>query len=186
MKRSKRIILLSHCLLNANSKVEGLAEYQGALKDIVKQIIDEGIGIMQLPCPELTSCGIKRWGMTKEQYDTPFYREHCRTIFKPILQQLQNYTANGYEVIGIVGIDGSPSCGVNLTCSGNWGGELSGNPRAQEIIDAVKLVEGSGIFIEQAVKALKEYNLATPLFAVNEANPQATVAEIEKIIRGKQ
>ena len=43
--------------------------------------------------------------------------------------QLEEYLRypDEYQVLGIVSVDGSPSCGYGLTCRGNWGGELSGN-----------------------------------------------------------
>lgn len=71
MKRNKKIALVSHCILNANSKVEGLSEYGGMLKDVMNYLMDEGYGIIQMPCPEMAIYGIKRWGHVKEQFDTP-------------------------------------------------------------------------------------------------------------------
>jgi len=82
MKRSKKLVLLAHCILNVNSKVVGLAQYAGALEDLVCGHIRRGSGLIQLPCPETTFLGLKRWGMTREQYDTPFYRSHCRNILQ--------------------------------------------------------------------------------------------------------
>ncbi|GBF35608.1 hypothetical protein DCCM_4737 [Desulfocucumis palustris] len=90
-------------------------------------LMEKQIGIIQLPCPEMVVYGIKRWGHVREQFDTLFFREKCQDIIKPITYQLLDYVKNGYKVIGIIGVDGSPSCGVNLTCSGDWGGEFLGN-----------------------------------------------------------
>jgi predicted secreted protein len=61
MKRDKNIVVVCHCILNCNSKVEGLSEYRGAV-DFTKKLVDSGIGIIQLPCPEMILYGIKRWG----------------------------------------------------------------------------------------------------------------------------
>ena len=52
MERSKRIVFVSHCILNQNTVVEPLARSRGAYGDIVRLLVDKGIGIHQMPCPE--------------------------------------------------------------------------------------------------------------------------------------
>ncbi len=52
MRRSKKIVLISHCILNVNSKVEGLAQYENNSLELVKYLIENKFGIIQLPCPE--------------------------------------------------------------------------------------------------------------------------------------
>jgi predicted secreted protein len=48
--------------------------------------------------------------MTYEQYDTPEYRKHCREILAPVINQAKEYQHIGYELTGLLGIKGSPSC----------------------------------------------------------------------------
>ncbi len=83
--------------------------------------MDNNISIIQLPCPEITYYGVKRWGHVKDQFDTTHFRKHCRQLFSIYLEQIEEYINNGYEILGIVGIEGSPTCGVNKTCVGKWG-----------------------------------------------------------------
>ncbi|WP_051328233.1 hypothetical protein [Desulfatirhabdium butyrativorans] len=83
MKRSRKVVVLCHCLLNANVKVHALATYPGIFPPVVAEFLEPGIGILQLPCPETTFLGLNRWGMTREQYDIPAYRRHCRRILIP-------------------------------------------------------------------------------------------------------
>lgn len=178
MKRGKRIILLSHCILNANSKVEGLSQYRGILRDYIDVIADKGIGIIQLPCPEMILYGIKRWGHVKEQFDTPFFRQQCRIMMEPIVQQLRNYVDFGYEIVGVVGIDGSPSCGVNFTCSGNFGGEISNITNLDEIKDTLKDVNEMGVFMEELKNLLCEENLDIKFLAIDERDVYSSLEEI--------
>lgn len=185
MKRGKKIVLLCHCILNANSKVEGLATYKGAMKDIVGELIERGIGIIQLPCPELTMLGVKRWGQTKEQYDTPFYREHCRELIKPVLNQVKNYIENGYEIIGLFGIDGSPSCGAYKTCCGNWGGELSENPHLDAMLSCVSITEGSGVFIEEMKQLLSLEGIVVPMLGIDETDIDCSLKEVRDFLSDK-
>ena len=83
---------------------------------------DHGCTIRQMPCPELAFGGTQRFWAVREQYDTPVYRAHCRRLAEPVAAQIRADLAAGARVI-IVGIDGSPSMGVELTAaSEEWGG----------------------------------------------------------------
>ncbi|MGM0471305.1 MAG: CD3072 family TudS-related putative desulfidase [Bacillota bacterium] len=181
MKRNKKIILLAHCILNCNSKVEGLADYQGGLMKVIAPLLEKGVGIIQLPCPELTNYGIKRWGHTKKQFDTPYFRKHCREILTPYLEQIKDYWANDYQILGVIGVDGSPSCGVNYTCFGQWGGEVLSSNK-EELRDDLKQVKEAGVFIEELTKLLIEVGIELPLVAVDEENPEASLEKIKSIL----
>lgn len=144
----------------------GLSAYGGALERIVNKYVSTGTGIIQLPCPELTYLGLKRWGMTREQYDTPYYRRHCNNILIPYVDQIQDYVCNNYIIEKIIGVDGSPSCGVNVTCLGYCGGMLSGQKAytSQEVSEA-------GVFIRELSVMLKQRDITIPFDAINEKNP---------------
>lgn len=183
MKRSRKIILVSHCILNSNSKVEGLSEYAGVFYEVVNLINDSGIGIIQLPCPEMLMYGIKRWGHVKEQFDTPYYREKCRKIIQPIISQVKDYQNNDYDIIGVLGVDGSPSCGVNKTCSGNWGGELYNNEHVINKINNITQINESGVFIEGLKSGFKENNIEIPFIAIDENNITSNIDKISNFIK---
>ena len=110
MQRSKKIVLVAHCILNQNTVIDRKARAQGPVKSAVDWAVKEGYGIVQLPCPEFTFLGLNRPPMTYEQYNTPEYRAHCREILKPILQQIEEYVKNDYDISGLLGIQNSPSC----------------------------------------------------------------------------
>ncbi|AOY77520.1 CD3072 family TudS-related putative desulfidase [Clostridium formicaceticum] len=169
MERSKKMVLLCHCILNANSKVEGLSRFQGAIGEVVTLLIEKGIGMIQLPCPELLNHGIKRWGQVKSQFDTPYYRESCQQLFKPYLHQLKDYMKNGYEIVGLVGINGSPTCGINRTCDGVWGGEWKTSDVWKEKIDTIEVKYEKGVFIEEIQELLKLNNIELPLYGLDES-----------------
>lgn len=165
MNRKKRIVVLAHCLLNVNAKIHGLALYSGAMESLVIKYIKEGIGIIQLPCPEMTYLGCQRWGMSKNQYDNPSFRRHCRNIVLPIVEQLEDYQKNGYIIEGIIGVNGSPSCGVSLVTYGYQGGMID---LAEEQKDNLQEANAKGIMIEELSKLLKEHNLEVEFESINE------------------
>lgn len=112
MDRSKRVIFAAHCVLNQNSVVEPLARAKGAYKDIIELIMDKGIGIHQLPCPEFRFLGLGRPPMSKEEYDTPEFRELCKVLAADSAKIIEVYSNSGYEIVGILGIHQSPTCSI--------------------------------------------------------------------------
>lgn len=110
MHRKKQIIYTAHCILNQNSVIRDWERSKGAFNDIVKIIIDNDISIIQFPCPEFIFLGENRPPMTKKEYDIYDYRNLCENLVNDIVKQMDEYLNNGYEIIGILGIEGSPSC----------------------------------------------------------------------------
>lgn len=183
MNKNKKVIILSHCILNEYSKVKKWDKEENITEldtmNFLKFLLDNEIGIIQMPCPELTGYGLKRWGQVKEQYDHPHYRKMCRELFKPILDYILEYQSNDVEVISLMGIYGSPTCGVYRTCSGNWGGEIGSNPDIQSTISTVSSIDDSGIFMEEIEKILKDNNLNIPMIDFHKENLVSIINQIQ-------
>lgn len=169
----KKILFVAHCLLNTASKVarepkDGAKQEEELRIAFLKKALDKGVQLVQLPCPEFTLYGACRWGHVYEQFDSAFFRSHSRRILAPIILELQEYLSHSekFEVLGIIGIDGSPSCGVSYTCRGEWGGELGGRSDLQGIISTVRLVESAGVFIEVLQQLLVEAEIDLPLIGL--------------------
>lgn len=130
--RSQKVIYLSQCILNENVRYLGGAFRKGGLREIVEGCWDKGWSIVQMPCPEQCAWGgvTKRWLLmlygTKGTFLyrmrrmvlpilTLYTKLRLRRLAKVIAGQIHDYRVSGYTVIGIIGIDGSPSCGVNTT-----------------------------------------------------------------------
>lgn len=109
MMKSRRIVLVSHCVLNQNSVVEGWSRAKGAFP-IVKLLLEEGIGIVQMPCPELVCGGLSRPPRNFDDYNTAGYRARCRDLLLPYIGQIKEYLAYGYDIAGVIGIENSPTC----------------------------------------------------------------------------
>lgn len=110
MQRSKKLVVVSHCVLNQNAVVTGEARSPGIMTSAVQWANEQEYGIFQLPCPEFTFLGPERPPMTAEEYDTPEFHVHNRKILIPYLEQLKLYQDHGYEIVGGIGISDSPSC----------------------------------------------------------------------------
>ena len=126
--RGRKLIVLAHCLLNQNAKLDRCAHCAGALAELVGVLLDEGIGIIQMDCPEMLHLGLDRQtdraaAPSVEAEDTriarrmtePAAQAIVRRIARNVVQQIVDYRDNGFTVVGIVGINGSPTCGVETS-----------------------------------------------------------------------
>jgi predicted secreted protein len=130
--RSKRVVFLSHCLLNENVRYLGGAARPGVVQEVLDRYTGEGIGIHQMPCPEQQAWGgvlktrmirlygarLLRWGPARhavvtviQWWTTLAYRRLARRVAADI----DDYLDSAFEVVEIVGVGASPSCGVSTT-----------------------------------------------------------------------
>lgn len=165
----QKILVVSHCLLNTAAKVKRFKEQEAAEEEALRReflakAVESGVQLLQLPCPEFVMYGPVRWGHTCEQFDNVFYRERCRGLLAPVISQLKEYLAHPeeFQVLGILGIDGSPSCGVRYTCRGQWGGEFGGR-EIDNALKTVHLARAKGVFMDEFEAMLKENRLVLPM-----------------------
>ena len=172
----KDLLVVSHCILNKASKVaqdeSELAEEYRQRDALIRLAIDRDVQLIQLPCPEFIIYGAARWGHVKDQFDNPYFREQSRAMLKPVIMQLKEYAQHpeSFNIIGIVSVEGSPSCGSNLTCRAEWGGELTaelcadGGPS-----EKVRMVNEAGVYMEELASMLTEHELNIPVYSIPEA-----------------
>lgn len=154
-KRGRKIVVVAHCILNQNSRVQGIAYYAGMINEIVDVMRKHEVGIVQMPCPELTYAGLFRPSQTREQYDIPAFRKHCRQIASSTVNQIQEYVRNGFKVLAVLGVEGSPSCGVEADL---------------------------GILMEELRSELEKRKVEAPLKDVRLAYASQDAAWLEKIL----
>ena len=166
-KRSRKIVVVAHCILNQNSRVLGIAYYPGMINEIVDVLKKCEVGVIQMLCPELTYAGLLRRSQTKEQYDTPAFRRHCRQIASGIVDQIEEYINNGFKVLAVLGVDGSPTCGVDETSTG---------------YKEAKFTKAPGILIEELQSELKGRKVVVPMKGVEHTRASQDAAWLEKIL----
>jgi predicted secreted protein len=142
------VAFVAHCLLNQNAKVEGGARCPGVYSPLVAALRARGYRIEQMPCPELAFTGLNRFWAVREQLDTTAYRRHCRRIVAPVASAVEIHLDRGDDVV-LVGLEGSPSMGVEITSSD---AERKGRPAWPEGTE--ELAAGRGILIEELLDEL--------------------------------
>jgi predicted secreted protein len=190
-ERSRKVAFVSHCILNENTRYLGGASRKGAIEEIVQQLQREGIGIVQMKCPEQKAWGgvLKKviWKAfdSKEKFFYSFKgilipafefytRIRYRKLAKEVVEEIAEYLNSGFEVVGLIGVDGSPSCGVlkKLSLSKSLEVFASSNDASlertsfNEKLFSDCLQTGSGVFIDELKKQLERRKISIKFYSV--------------------
>jgi predicted secreted protein len=207
-ERGRRVAFVSHCLLNENTRYLGGAFKAGAVPEIVTGLLEAGVGISQMPCPEQYAWGgvlkrllLRAYGLRQ----SPLYalRRPLLRIFiaythlayarlaRGVAREIADYRRSGYEVVGVLGVGSSPSCGVSHTLDMR---------RSLEVIAACPIASidratmnqravggcrtpGEGIFTRQLRRRLERRGITVPfveydIVAEMRGEPQDPVQEL--------
>ncbi|MHB8139062.1 MAG: hypothetical protein ACYDGO_11850 [Smithellaceae bacterium] len=191
-ERSKKAILVSHCVLNENTRYPGGAFTRGMLSTVVQEIDRKGYGIVQLPCPEqrawggvlkkymLLSYGLNNSGSllnTFRNFLFPLFILHTKWVYKKIardtVKMIEDYKNSGFGIIGIVGVDGSPTCGISTCldmkktfdyCAGLNIKSIDRKIYNKEMYGKC-LKQGKGLFFLEMDKILRKRNMAITYYS---------------------
>ena len=189
-RRSKRVVFLSHCLLNENTRYLGGASRRGCVEELVQRYIAQGVGIVQMPCPEQHAWGgvlkphlLHVYGAARAhpvawrvaERLVPLGLAYTRLVYRrlatKVAAEIADYVASGFTVVGIVGVDASPSCGVRTTIDPACVSELAAlDPTTVSVPEHNLAIfrharAGRGIFVEELQRALRRRGLDVPFRA---------------------
>lgn len=183
MQEYKNIILVSHCLLNELAVVKNDPGRKDSL-NLIKNLMKMNVGIFQLPCPENRMYGSNRWGSVYEQFDNNFYRQTSRDLLNPIVNEIEDYIKDGVTFLGVIGIDGSPSCGIGLTCKSNeFKGEISAIKDIASCVESIEMTDDKGVFMEELEKLFNDKNISAKFYGYNDRNQNEIIEKIEESIK---
>lgn len=112
--RSWKVVLVSHCMLNQNARITTAADFPAMFEPLVDWLKGHRIGIIQMPCPELRVLGLGRVTV-REGLETAEGHRHLHELIDDLIYEIREYQLQGFDVLGILGKEGSPSCGVTQT-----------------------------------------------------------------------
>jgi predicted secreted protein len=120
-QRSMKIVFVSHCIINCNNKFPGYADVSGAYNDFIIPILRAGIGLFQMPCMEMLGWGgVGRkhieFDLDHNRLDQDWIGEYpklCATWACWTADRFQDYVENGYQILGIIHVGDSPTCGLD-------------------------------------------------------------------------
>ena len=170
--RSRRVAFVAHCFLNQNAISDGTAVWPAACLELVDFFLSREIGIVQMPCPEVCCLGLDRGN--PQGADSPVVVENTRiraamkadgpdsklsALALGVAEQIEEYQKFGFEVVGIVGANRSPNCGVDTTSDDN---------REQK---------GMGIFMEKISGELSKRGITVPMAGIRASDDIAEVLD---------
>jgi len=166
MERSKKVVFVSHCLLNQNVRPSGSEKYPGVVKDLLGLFAEAGIGIVQLPCPHIEfNEGLNRKLKSKTSYETNGYRICCQKISSSIIEEIERYLKEDYSVVAIIGVELSSTCGVHQVENGR------------------RNVPGKGILIEEIEKNMQKKNFQVPIIGINLNNIYSSIERVQSLLK---
>jgi predicted secreted protein len=189
-ERSREVVFVSHCLLNENTRYLGGAFHPGVVPEVVEAVRRRGAGIHQMRCPEQRAWGgtLKPWllpaygarGTLRHRVRRPLLRAFVaytrlayRRLAREAARDIEDYVRSGVAVIGIVGVDASPSCGVATTLDlGCSLAVLADSPiatidrrRINQAAVAGCVVAGEGLFVRALKRELARRHLDVPFLS---------------------
>lgn len=164
-ERSKKVIFVSHCILNQNTRAIGREKYPGVVRELTDLFANSDVGLIQLPCPQFEySKNLDRMEKNKKSYNNG-YRGYCRKLSIEILKQIENYLSKNYKILGIIGVEFSPNCGVYRIDNGS------------------KNISGKGIFIEELENEMQTKTFQIPIIGANLNNISKTVEKLQLLLK---
>jgi predicted secreted protein len=145
---------------------------------IVEFLMVNHVGLIQMPCPELQCIGLDRGD--ERGSERPLLEENTRIrelLSEPeqlyalrqtaefLVRQIREYQDFGFQVLGVIGVDRSPSCGVTTT-------SING---AEE--------PGRGVFMEALAETLAESGINTPMVGTKTQEPEVSLEKIKRLVR---
>ncbi len=176
-QRSKKIVVVSHCLLNQNSISDGTADCPSQFKEVVDVLMADNVGIIQLPCPELLCLGLDR--QDEHGAERELLQENSRigvlmqqdenlTCLRvkahEVAEQLQEYKRHGFTIVGLIGVDRSPSCGVSTT-------SIAGQEKS-----------GKGVFVQILSEELERQGLVVEMVGTKTSKVRESLMTVQRLL----
>ncbi len=190
--RAGKVVFLSHCLLNQNVRYLGGAFRPAAVDEVIEAFRRDGVGLCQLRCPEEVAWGgvLKRImlamvgsrGTIRYALRRPLlalFGCYTRIVYRRLAaaagRQIADYVNSGFEVVGVVGVADSPSCGVmrSLDLHGALDAladvplsSLTSHTMNEHVV-AANAIRGQGWFIAALSRWLGRHRIRVPFFEID-------------------
>jgi predicted secreted protein len=167
--RSGRLVFLIECLINQNARDMGAATCPAVNRQVVELLLQNDVGMAQIPCPEMTCLGFKRTrpaGMSiRSALDRPDAQDYCHMLARQTADRIESYRSHGVVVLAILGgNEESPGCAVHSDAAITLPGDL--RPE-------------SGVFTQALATELAHRGIIVPFRGMRDANAKLFVQDLE-------
>ena len=133
-RRSGTMVAAINCVLNQNARADGAATCPGMNGAVLDVLRKHGVGVIQMPCPEMVCLGVGRAGKAgasiRDALDTAVGQSRCGELAVSLVDTIEAFLHDGYTVAAVLGGDvRSPGCAVPFPLdldsreerAGDWG-----------------------------------------------------------------
>jgi predicted secreted protein len=133
--------------------------------ELLELFSESDIGIVQIPCPQVEYNGGLSRRTGSKTHKEGAYKTFCKKLSSNILQQVEKYLKKNYDVVGILGVELSATCGVH------------------QILNGSRSAPGKGILIEELEGAMRKKNFQVPLVGIDLNNMFSTVKKVHGLLK---
>jgi len=162
--RSGRVIFLSHCMLNQNARIVHEGDFPAMFESLIDYLKEKQVGLIQMPCIELYVLGLGRFDV-RVGMESPAGMKRLERLIDDQIFTMREYLFQGFEIVGILGKQGSPACGVTRT----WLDNLQ--------------QDGQGVWIRELKKRLAIEKLDIPVHGVADFEQDYTINWLEERLK---
>lgn len=165
----KWVVFVVPCMLAPGLQASYDLEREHWGKQFIQLFMDNNIDIMPLVCVEASFKGYEN-GVKRKKHGIDFYSkedgfcDHCRIEAEKTAQKIRELKQAGYCVLGILGVEHSPSCAINYlySCRGT--------------------IKTSGLFMSSLKETLIKEELDVEFIGINRKYPGKTLERIAEIL----
>ena len=162
--RSGRVVFLSHCMLNQNARIVHEGDFPAMFEPLIDYLKKKQVGLIQMPCIELYVLGLGRFDV-RVGMESPAGMKRLERLIDDQIFTMREYLFQGFEIVGILGKQGSPACGVTRT----WLDNLQ--------------QDGQGVWIRELKKRLATEKLDIPVHGVADFEQDYTINWLEERLK---
>jgi predicted secreted protein len=166
--RGGRIVAVIECILNQNARDAGAAMAPAMSWEVVSLCHAHGVGMVQLPCPEIACLGVARTRAPgcsiRAALDTEAGHLRCAELGVQAADRLEAYLRAGCQVLAVLGGNPqSPGCAVHF--------------------DGQGLAPAAGIFMGELHAELRRRGLDIPLRGMRDGDRVLLAEDLQWLTR---
>ena len=166
--RGKRFVAVIECILNQNARDVGAACTPAMDFRLLQLCHEHGVGIVQLPCPEIHTLGFARQRAPgqriREALNDQASIERCAELAHDVAERIEVYLNQGYELVAVLGGNPeSPGCAIHHGSDG--------------------LCERSGLFMRQLQAEFRQRGCDPRFLAIRDHDPETHRLDLESLER---
>ena len=154
---SRQVVFVPGCMMCPSFQADFSEKNRKWPKEIIPFLLEKDIGIISMPCPEISFGGFKN-GAARLTHGIGYYEklpgfiEYCKKLGHNTAWQIMELSEAGFCVLAIIGIERSPTCAASLLRT-NRG-----------------TIKRQGLFMKDVLDELTRNSFEVPIIGINRSS----------------